>query len=134
MHFRALAADYDGTIADHGAVDIDTVAALGRLKETGRCLVLVTGREMADLRHAFPEIALFDLIVAENGGVLHHPATGRERAVAQALPAAFVRRLMELEVEPISVGHTIIATWMPHDKAVLGAIRERQVISDQGLG
>jgi hydroxymethylpyrimidine pyrophosphatase-like HAD family hydrolase len=108
-----------------------TVAALGRLKETGRRLVLVTGRE---IRRAFPEIALFDLIVAENGGVLHHPATGRERAVAQALPAAFVRRLMELEVEPISVGHTIIATWMPHDKAVLGAIRERQVISDQGLG
>jgi HAD superfamily hydrolase (TIGR01484 family) len=136
MHFRALAADYDGTIAHHGAVDADTMAALGRLKESGRCLVLVTGREMADLRHAFPETALFDRIVAENGGVLHNPATGRERALAPAPPGSFVRRLMELEVEPISVGHTIVATWLPHDKAVLGAIEELglelQIIFNKG--
>jgi HAD superfamily hydrolase (TIGR01484 family) len=124
MHFRALAADYDGTIAQHGAVDAGTVAALQRLKESGRHLVLVTGREMADLRHAFPEVTLFERIVAENGGVLHDPATGRERALAPAPPAAFVRRLMELEVEPISIGRTIVATWLPHDKAVLGAIEE----------
>jgi hypothetical protein len=64
------------------------------------------------------------------------PATGRERALAPAPPAAFVRRLMELEVEPISVGHTIVATWLPHDKAVLGAIEELglelQIIFNKG--
>jgi hypothetical protein len=62
--------------------------------------------------------------VAENGGVLVDPATGRERALAPAPPAAFVQRLMELGVEPISVGRAIVATWTPHEKAVLSAIAE----------
>lgn len=46
--------------------------AMLRLREAGRKLVLVTGREMADL-------TLFDRIVAENGGVLFDRATGREK-------------------------------------------------------
>jgi HAD superfamily hydrolase (TIGR01484 family) len=124
MYFHALAADYDGTLAEHGTVGQGTVDALRRLRATGRRLVLVTGREMEDLRHAFPETALFDRIVAENGGVLHDPATGQERALAPAPPGSFVQRLMEVGVEPISVGRTIVATWSPHDKAVLGVMAE----------
>ena len=50
MYFLALAADYDGTIAHDGIVDDATLAALQRLKETGRRLVLVTGRELPDLK------------------------------------------------------------------------------------
>ena len=69
MYFLALAADYDGTIANHGFVDESTAGALRQLKETGRRLVLVTGRELADLRHAFAEITIFDRVVAENGAV-----------------------------------------------------------------
>jgi HAD superfamily hydrolase (TIGR01484 family) len=122
MHFHALAADYDGTLAKHGAVDAETLDGLKRLRASGRRLILVTGREMADLRHALPEVALFDRVVAENGGVLHDPATGRERVLAPAPPAAFVQRLMESGVEPISVGRTIVATWSPHEKEALAAI------------
>ena len=69
MYFLALAADYDGTIANHGFVDESTAGALRQLKETGRRLVLVTGRELADLRHTFAEITIFDRVVAENGAV-----------------------------------------------------------------
>jgi len=36
MFFLALAADYDGTIAHHGAVDKKTCNSLKRLKQTGR--------------------------------------------------------------------------------------------------
>jgi HAD superfamily hydrolase (TIGR01484 family) len=122
MHFHALAADYDGTLAKHGAVDAETLDGLKRLRASGRRLILVTGREMADLRHALPEVALFERIVAENGGVLHDPATGRERVLAPAPPAALVQRLMESGVEPISVGRTIVATWSPHEKEALAAI------------
>jgi HAD superfamily hydrolase (TIGR01484 family) len=124
VHFHALAVDYDGTLADHGAVGLETLNALRRLRDTGRRLVLVTGREMEDLRHAFPETALFDRIVAENGGVLYDPATGRERALAPPPPAAFVQSLMESSVEPISVGRTIVATWTPHEKTILSTIAE----------
>jgi hypothetical protein len=124
MHFHALAADYDGTLARNGTVDAAAVEALTRLRASGRRLILVTGREMSDLRHAFPQIALFDRVIAENGGVLHRPVTGEERALAPSPPVAFVRSLMERGVEPISVGRTIVATWLPHDKAVLDAIGE----------
>jgi|Tabmets5t2r1_1033131.scaffolds.fasta_scaffold25787_3 HAD superfamily hydrolase (TIGR01484 family) len=74
MRYHVLATDYDGTLAHDGRVDDDTVAALKRLANTGRKLVLVTGRELDDLLAAFPQAELFDRIVAENGALLHHPA------------------------------------------------------------
>ena len=124
MYLLALAADYDGTIARHGFVSAETCDAVALLKGTGRRLVLVTGRELANLKHAFPQIALFDTVIADNGAVLYDPATGDERLLAPAPPPAFVERLMAHEVEPISVGRSIVATWEPHQAAVLNAIRE----------
>jgi HAD superfamily hydrolase (TIGR01484 family) len=69
MYFIALATDYDGTIAEDGVVADATLEALRELKQSGRKLFLVTGRQLPDLRNVLPEIALFDLIVAENGGL-----------------------------------------------------------------
>ena len=46
MRFYCLATDYDGTIAHDGVVAATTIAALERLKASGRRLVLVTGREL----------------------------------------------------------------------------------------
>jgi hydroxymethylpyrimidine pyrophosphatase-like HAD family hydrolase len=71
-----------------------------------------------------PEPGLFNLIVAENGGVVYDPNTGREQALAPSPPASLVQKLMERKVEPISVGRTIVATWLPHDAVVLSAIEE----------
>src|SRR5262245_3968957 len=50
MRYLALACDYDGTIAHHGRVDDDTLAALRRVRASGRKLLLVTGRELDDLQ------------------------------------------------------------------------------------
>ena len=66
MRFRAIATDYDGTIAHNDAVDASTLAALERAKKSGRKLLLVTGRELPDLQLAFPRLDLFDLAVVEN--------------------------------------------------------------------
>ncbi len=44
----------------------------------------MTGRELANLKYAFLEIALFDRVVAENGAVIYNPGTGEERVLAQA--------------------------------------------------
>lgn len=127
MYFLALAADFDGTLAEHGAVRSETVRALRELKASGRKLLLVTGRELVDLRHAFAELDLFDRVIAENGAVIYDPATAEQRAIAPAPPAAFVQALVERHVEPISVGHSIVATWHPHEATVL------QVIQEMGL-
>ena len=80
MYFVALATDYDGTIAEDGIVAESTLEALRELKQSGRNLLLATGRQLRDLKKVLPEIALFDLIVAENGGVLFDPMTGDEKA------------------------------------------------------
>jgi hydroxymethylpyrimidine pyrophosphatase-like HAD family hydrolase len=54
MRYHALACDYDGTLAHHGQANQDTVAGLERLVDSGRRLVLVTGRELDDLLKVFP--------------------------------------------------------------------------------
>jgi hydroxymethylpyrimidine pyrophosphatase-like HAD family hydrolase len=136
MSIRTLATDYDGTIATHGTVDPDTLASLRRLRDAGGTLVLVTGREMPQLCDVFPELGLFHLVVAENGGLLYWPATGMEKPLCDAPEEAFVRALRERGVTPLSVGKVIVATYEPHEATVLEVIRdlglERQVIFNKG--
>jgi HAD superfamily hydrolase (TIGR01484 family) len=136
VYFLAVATDYDGTIAHHGTVKAETVAALKRCKESGRRLILVTGRELGDIKRVFSEIKLFDRVVAENGALIYDPSTEQERVIAAAPPANFVERLKERKVEPLSVGRSIVATWEPHQTTVLETIRELglelQIIFNKG--
>ena len=136
MRYFALATDYDGTLATHGRVDAVTVAALTRLKKSGRRLILVTGRELPDLKQVFPAYELFDRIVAENGALLYCPETHAQRALAPAPPRSFVEALQRRGVTPLSVGEVIVATWAPHETAALECIRDQglelQVIFNKG--
>lgn len=136
MRYLALCTDYDGTIAHHGVVDEPTIDALTRLRESGRKLVLVTGRELHELIAVFPRLDLFDLVVAENGALLYSPATKEETALTEPPLPAFVSALQARGVHPLSVGKTIVATWEPHEQAVLEVIRdlglELQVIFNKG--
>jgi HAD superfamily hydrolase (TIGR01484 family) len=136
VHILALATDYDGTLALHGVVDEDTIAALQRFKETGRRLVLVTGRDLPDLKTVFPALKLFDRIVTENGAVLYNPDDQSERPLAAAPSPALVAQLRERGVTPLSVGRSIVATWEPQEKIVLEVIRELglelQIIFNKG--
>lgn len=135
MYYQAVAFDYDGTLAKDGHVDEATIGALRRLKESGRRLILVSGRERADLLRVFPELDLFDRLVLENGAVLCGPGDATA-ALAEPPPAVFVERLREHGVDPLSVGDVIVSTWEPNETAVLEAIRdlglEHQVIFNKG--
>jgi HAD superfamily hydrolase (TIGR01484 family) len=136
MRYLALATDYDGTLATHGVVPPDALAALQRARDMGRRLVLVTGRVWPELRAVFPEYKVFHRIVAENGATLIDPETGEQTLLGAKPPDAFVERLRELSVEPLAVGEVIVATWEPWQHVVLGAIRELglelQVIFNKG--
>jgi HAD superfamily hydrolase (TIGR01484 family) len=136
MRYLALCCDYDGTIAHHGRVDEPTLAALKRLRESGRKLLLVTGRELDELQTVFPHLDLFARVVAENGALIYRPETREERLLDEAPPQTFVDELIERGVGPISVGRVIVATWEPHEKTVLETIRdcglELQVIFNKG--
>ena len=63
MFFVALAADYDGTLALDGKVDASTIEALRELKASGRKLVLVTGRDLADLPGRYTERLKLSFVV-----------------------------------------------------------------------
>jgi len=122
MDFDALATDFDGTIAHDGHVDDDTLAALRRARDGGLKLVLVTGRELADLSNTFAHVNMFERVVAENGAVLLNPETQAIRVLAPPPPPSLVAWLTRRNV-PLSVGHSIVATVSPHEHEVREAIR-----------
>ncbi|WP_165067015.1 HAD family hydrolase [Paludisphaera rhizosphaerae] len=136
MRYHVLAADYDGTLATDGRIDPPTLDALRRLKESGRKLIMVTGRELDELLELVPDPALFDRIVAENGALLYRPDVKEEEKLAEAAPTEFVERLKARGVGPISVGRVIVATWEPHETVVFDVVREMglelQVIFNKG--
>src|SRR5262249_50767628 len=133
---HTLATDYDGTIAHDGIVDDATLAALERAKQSGRKLILVTGRELPDLLTVFPRIDLFDRAVMENGATVYDPATKETRILAEPPPPQFAATLRARRGSPLSTGHVIVATAEPHEKTVLQTIHELglelQVIFNKG--
>ncbi|MDX2092765.1 MAG: HAD-IIB family hydrolase [Kofleriaceae bacterium] len=136
MRYRALAADYDGTLAHDGQIDEDTWTSLRRLRAAGLALIMVTGRELDELLALLRYPELFDRIVAENGGLLYEPRTREIRMTSGRPPDDFVKALRRRGVERIAVGRTIVATWEPHEETVLQVIRELglelQVIFNKG--
>jgi hydroxymethylpyrimidine pyrophosphatase-like HAD family hydrolase len=137
MRYHVLAADYDGTLAHNGRVSESTVAKLRLLRESGRKLVMVTGRQLGDLLEIFPELDLFERVVAENGAVLYRPASKEERTLAEPPPPSFARRLSErVGGAAVQVGRVIVATWTPHELAAVELINEMglelQVIFNKG--
>jgi len=126
MTFEALATDYDGTLAYDGVVDAPTIDALNRARAAGLKLLMVTGRELSDLFNTFAHSTLFDAIVAENGAVVYDPATQDVDVRSAAPPPALLERL-RAEGVPFSVGHSIVATFKPHEHQLLEAIRDLEL-------
>ena len=135
LRYRALATDYDGTIAAEGVVDERTVAALQRARDAGLRLILVTGRQIDDLSTVFPHAQLFHSIVAENGAVLFDPATDEVKTLAAPPPRGLIDAL-RLQHVPVSIGRSIVATDEPYADALKAAIRthglEWDVIYNKG--
>ena len=124
MRFHAIACDYDGTLAWDGVVEPETIRALEEACETGRKLLLVTGRQMEDLQRVFPRLELFDRIVAENGALIYNPATKQIKLLAEKPSQKFIQELQDRGVTPLSVGHVIVATWRPMETIVMATIRD----------
>jgi hydroxymethylpyrimidine pyrophosphatase-like HAD family hydrolase len=123
MRYLVLATDYDGTLASHGQVREDVIESLQQVRSSGRKLVLVTGRVLPELITVFPRIDLFDLVVAENGALLYHPAAQTEKLLCEPPNPRFIELLKERGV-PASAGRGIVATWEPHQDLVLNTIRD----------
>jgi hydroxymethylpyrimidine pyrophosphatase-like HAD family hydrolase len=97
MRYVALASDYDGTLADSGTVRSSTLDALRRFGDSGRLLLLNTGREVADLMHVFREHEIFHWIIGENGALLCETAT-EEKLCFPMLPLLSFQKLYAVRI------------------------------------
>jgi hydroxymethylpyrimidine pyrophosphatase-like HAD family hydrolase len=133
--FRAVALDYDGTIADGGRVNPQVLKAAAELRRRGRRVVLCTGRIMAELQEVFPGAEQhFDAIVAENGAVLCMPGRA-DRPLAVPLPRALATALQERGV-PARSGTVLTATEAVHSHRVLEEVErlglDAQLVRNRG--
>jgi len=71
-----MAFDFDETLATSGRMHPSAAAALAEAKRAGWLLALVTGRTYDRLVTICPERHLFDIVVPENGCLLHTPSDG----------------------------------------------------------
>jgi hydroxymethylpyrimidine pyrophosphatase-like HAD family hydrolase len=122
MRFHVLACDYDGTLATDGRIAPETLEALRRVRESGRRVLLITGRQFEDLLNVCPEIDFFDLVIAENGAVLYDPPAKKVEDLAPPPPPPFIAGLEHMGV-PFSKGRVIVSTVVPHEVVVLETIR-----------
>lgn len=126
MKLRVLALDYDGTIATDGRLDPAVRAAIGRVRDLGHVVVLVTGRILDDLRSLVGDLRLFDAVVAENGAVVAFPSAGRSTQLAPAPPATFVAELRRRHLD-VRVGHCVVELAAADCMQTLQVVREQEL-------
>src|SRR6266478_5471070 len=124
MKRTVLACDYDGTLAQDGVLDEATAAALDRLRDSRRRLLMVTGRELPDLQSVCRVLDQFEWIVAENGALLYRPVDGFTQLLCASASADLAQKLAEAGAHPLSVGRAIIATREPYETVAIELIKE----------
>src|SRR4030095_13499967 len=76
VKLSVLALDYDGTSATRDVMDPGVREALAAARAHHISVMLVTGRRLDDLQRVAGDLQFLDAVVAENGAVLHFPASG----------------------------------------------------------
>jgi HAD superfamily hydrolase (TIGR01484 family) len=136
MKWLALASDYDGTLAHDGVVDDLTTASLDRFRNSGRRLIMVTGRELPDLQRVCQILDRFEWVVAENGALLYRPSDHFSKLLCAPASAELAQKLGAAHAEPLSIGRAIIATREPYHTLTFELIKqlglELQVIFNKG--
>lgn len=121
MIFKALACDFDGTLASEDQIGLEALEALGRARQAALRLILVTGRTFFELTRVCGCLDLFDAVVAENGAVLYYPTAAMIRDQGPPPPK---RLLSELDRRGIyyQVGRVIVGTGRSDEAAVREAL------------
>lgn len=129
QNFSVLACDYDGTLANGGQMEPAVALMLRKLREIGRKVVLVTGRQLDDLRCVCPDLSPFDMVIAENGGVIFSPIDHSLRALGPPPDQLLIQALKNRQVAPLEIGKVVIATVREHLPVMSDAIQELRVDS-----
>ena len=95
VKLSVIALDYDGTIARDDLLDPSVREAIGAARTRGIVVLLVTGRILDELRRVAGDLHFVDGVIAENGGVVHFPDSGRTTLLAPAVPEALITALRQ---------------------------------------
>lgn len=93
MKLSVIALDYDGTIARGDVIDPAVRQAIAAARRHGITVAIVTGRILEDLRRVAGSLHFVDVVVCENGAVLHVPESSRTSVLAPPIPEAFLSEL-----------------------------------------
>ena len=119
--FKALACDFDGTLASDDRIGPVALDALAKARQAGLRVILVTGRTFFELTRVCERLDLFDAVVAENGAVLYFPQNAMIRDQGPEPPT---RLLSELDQRGIyyQVGRVIVGTARADEAGVREAL------------
>ena len=129
VSFKALACDFDGTLASRDRVDPAVKAALERARLMAVRLILVTGRTFFELTRVCDCLELFDAVVAENGAVIYYPRSAMIQDLGPDVPGRLVAELDRRGVY-YQLGRVIVGTGRGDEKAVREALCSAGVSRD----
>ncbi len=125
MLLRAIALDYDGTIATNGVVHPDVRDSIKAARQSGLLVIIVTGRILRELRRVAGELDFVDAVVAENGAVLLL-SNGHRRLLAPPPFPVLLSKLSDRNIE-FTVGRCLVDLDAEHASSVLSIIRELEL-------
>lgn len=126
VKLSVLALDYDGTVTRNDALDPTVRDAIAAVRATGITVLLVTGRILSELRRVAGDLHFVDGIVAENGAVVHFPATGHTNRLMPAIPTAFLDELRSRGI-PHQAGECLVDASAADAPRLLDAIRRLEL-------
>jgi hydroxymethylpyrimidine pyrophosphatase-like HAD family hydrolase len=93
MKLGVIALDYDGTIAEHDRLHPTVRDAIADARTRGITVCLVTGRSLDALHRVAGDLHLVDVVIGENGAVVHFPGVDYTSLLAPPVPAAVTLEL-----------------------------------------
>jgi hydroxymethylpyrimidine pyrophosphatase-like HAD family hydrolase len=126
VKLSAIALDYDGTVARNDVLDPSVRAAIAAARTKGITVMLVTGRILDELRRVAGDLHFVDAVVAENGAVIHFPASGHSSTLAPQVADGFLAELLRRGI-PFRAGRCLVDTDANEAPRLLEVIRALQL-------
>jgi hypothetical protein len=122
MKLSVIALDYDGTTAFDNTLDSSVRDAIADARSRGITVLLVTGRILEELRRVAGDLHFVDGVIAENGAVIHFPASDHTSLLAPAVPQAYLDELRQRGI-PAIAGSCLVEAGAADGVGLLETIR-----------
>jgi hydroxymethylpyrimidine pyrophosphatase-like HAD family hydrolase len=126
VKLSAIALDYDGTIARGDVLDPSVRESIAVARTNGITVLLVTGRILDELQRVAGDLHFVDGVVAENGAVIHFPASGHTTTLAPLVSEAFLAELRRRHI-PFVAGRCLVDADANEAPRLLEVIRTLQL-------